>query len=94
MLNKKTLEEVLIKLHSQVRLKFLAINILFFRRTEVLFCRIRSLILSTSLALIAGFRAGLADWNLGFPKNTPLETRQPSKARFNNISLCGFELGF
>ena len=45
-----------------------------------------------SLALIAGFRAGLAGMDLGYPENPLLKPRKQCKAVFINM-LCGFKLG-
>ena len=41
-----------------------------------------------ALVLIAGFRAGLAVLNLGYPENSALKLRKPSWAMFINIILC------
>ena len=45
-----------------------------------------------ALVLIAGFSAGLARLNLGYPEKPALKPRKPSYAGFINVFVCRFEL--
>ena len=45
-----------------------------------------------ALVLIAGFSAGLARLNLGYPEKPALKPRKPSYTGFINVFVCRFEL--